>query len=203
MTPPPHSTTLMTEQPIQHHSTTIPSTQKEMYKNSNNNSNFDGDITLSSVNYTGNTEEGSCSGNGSASSSHSRSNSGGKTKSPKSSSNRNNFLNFTTTPQTANNTSTENNTTIKPHEFLWRYGGHKVILTGDFDNWQCTHSMTHFSPTIDEECHKIIINLDAKKTWQFKFVVDGIWRCSMDFPTVIDPAGNVNNILYPEEEEGK
>lgn len=42
------------------------------------------------------------------------------------------------------------------------------------------------------------VALDPRKEWQFKFVVDGQWRCSMDYATVKDGAGNMNNIIYPE-----
>ena len=39
------------------------------------------------------------------------------------------------------------------------------------------------------------VNLDPLKSHQFKYVVDEIWRCSLDFPTVADDQGNVNNLL--------
>ena len=47
--------------------------------------------------------------------------------------------------------------------------------------------------------YKLCIPLDPFNTWQFKFVVDGQWRCSMEYPIVPDGHGNMNNILYPEE----
>lgn len=31
--------------------------------------------------------------------------------------------------------------------------------------------------------------------YEFKFIVDNIWRCSKDYPTVIDEKGNLNNFL--------
>ena len=34
----------------------------------------------------------------------------------------------------------------------------------------------------------------------FKFVVDGVWRCSGEFPTESDPQGNVNNWRIPAQE---
>lgn len=44
------------------------------------------------------------------------------------------------------------------------------------------------------------MELDPRETWEFKFVVDGVWRCGLDLPTVVDPQGNTNNIIYPETE---
>ena len=81
-----------------------------------------------------------------------------------------------------------------PHEFVWKYGGTKVILTGNFDDWSQSilmmrdHANGIFRATVD---------LDSKQTWIFKFVVDGVWRCSLDFCT-IEQDGNVNNVIYPE-----
>lgn len=85
----------------------------------------------------------------------------------------------------------------KWHEFVWRNGGKRVILTGAFDNWQIKedHIMT---ARPGEGVHKICIPLDPNQAWQFKFVVDGQWRCSLDYPTICDPNGNTNNLLHPE-----
>jgi 5'-AMP-activated protein kinase regulatory beta subunit len=85
----------------------------------------------------------------------------------------------------------------KWHEFVWRHGGRCVIITGNFDNWAAyaEHSM---HPSQDTGIHKLCIALDPSKEWQFKFVVDGVWRCSLDYPTFKDPSGNTNNILYAE-----
>lgn len=41
------------------------------------------------------------------------------------------------------------------------------------------------------------VRLDPTQKWLFKFVVDGVWRCSLEFPTETDPLYNVNNVLYP------
>ncbi|KAJ3289029.1 hypothetical protein HK104_007790 [Borealophlyctis nickersoniae] len=41
------------------------------------------------------------------------------------------------------------------------------------------------------------VTLDRSEKCQFKFVVDGVWRCSADFPTETDASGNVNNCLPP------
>ena len=81
------------------------------------------------------------------------------------------------------------------HEFIWKYGGNEVILTGSFDAWSKSIRMKK-----NEELgiFKGTVFLNPYETWTFKFVVDGIWRCSLDFPTTSDSNGNVNNIFYAE-----
>lgn len=69
-----------------------------------------------------------------------------------------------------------------------------MILTGNFDEWSQSILMVRDQMGI----FRATVNLDPMKTWHFKFVVDGIWRCSMDFATEVDEDGNVNNILQPE-----
>lgn len=95
----------------------------------------------------------------------------------------------------AANTTGKNKPSRKPHEFVWKYGGSRVVLTGNFDNWTESIVMTkdHANGVF-----KANLNLDAHETWYFKFIVDGVWRCSLDFCTETDASGNVNNVLYPE-----
>lgn len=83
----------------------------------------------------------------------------------------------------------------KWHEFVWRHGGKSVYITGTFDGWSGKeHQMSMTPDGVYKEC----IPLDPNKQWQFKFVVDGVWRCSLDYPTIKDRTGNTNNVLYPE-----
>ncbi|KAI9193314.1 immunoglobulin E-set [Polychytrium aggregatum] len=80
-----------------------------------------------------------------------------------------------------------------PVQFRWSLGGERVFLTGTFDNWQQTIEMKH-----DPECPEefiVSVPLDTTQDHLFKFVVDGSWRCSASFPTIVDSKGNVNNIL--------
>lgn len=80
-----------------------------------------------------------------------------------------------------------------PHEFVWRSGGSKVCLTGSFDNWTQGILMTK-----DQSgTFRATVLLDPHLKWYFKFVVDGIWRCSLDFASEADAQGNVNNVIYP------
>jgi hypothetical protein len=83
---------------------------------------------------------------------------------------------------------------VTPHEFIWKYGGNKVILTGTFDEWSQSILMTKDHTGV----FRSTVNLDASQTWHFKFVVDGVWRCSLDFCSETDVTGNVNNVLLPD-----
>jgi hypothetical protein len=81
-------------------------------------------------------------------------------------------------------------------EFVWPHGGDQVILTGNFDDWKATHYMTK---NLDSGIWETHITLDRTRKIIFKFVVDGIWRCSLDFPTEEDDHHNVNNVIFPED----
>jgi hypothetical protein len=39
------------------------------------------------------------------------------------------------------------------------------------------------------------LNLDGNAVYEFKFIIDGEWRCSPDYPTKYDADGNENNVL--------
>ena len=88
----------------------------------------------------------------------------------------------------------------KWHLFSWRHGAPKrVLLTGSFSDWSDSEGKAH-EMRWDEATRTFVasVPLDPSKEWQFKFVVDGQWRCSMDYATVPDGLGNMNNIIYPE-----
>lgn len=68
---------------------------------------------------------------------------------------------------------------------VWRFGGSEVILTGEFDNWSASKKMVKKGTDF----------VAPQVLGEFKFIVDGIWRCSLDYATVFDKQGNVNNTL--------
>ncbi len=83
------------------------------------------------------------------------------------------------------------------HEFIWKYGGKQVFLAGNFNNW--TSNEIELIPTdASSEYHRVQVELDPSRTWEFKFIVDGVWRCNLDIPTTTDSHGNTNNVIYPE-----
>lgn len=85
-------------------------------------------------------------------------------------------------------------------KFHWPHGGKHVILTGTFDDWKETVSMVKEARTVDE--FTATVNLDPSKKTLFKFVVDGVWRCTGEHATEQDTYGNVNNWRIPSSEDG-
>ena len=92
---------------------------------------------------------------------------------------------------------TESCTQLEVHEFIWKYGGKQVFLAGNFNNWNPAE--IELVPA-DASCeyHHVKVELDPTRTWEFKFIVDGVWRCNLDIPTMTDIHGNTNNVIYPE-----
>ncbi len=80
----------------------------------------------------------------------------------------------------------------KPVEFTWKHGGNNVILTGSFDNWQQSIPMARDN---HNDMWRKTVLLDPSGIHQFKFIVDGVWRCSLDWETATDESGNVNNVI--------
>ncbi|KAI8909867.1 immunoglobulin E-set, partial [Powellomyces hirtus] len=77
--------------------------------------------------------------------------------------------------------------------FRWHHSAaSKVVLTGTFDDWAQSITMPRDPNCRDEFCVTLV--LDRLVRHEFKFVVDGEWRCSYAFPTVFDSNGFVNNV---------
>lgn len=85
------------------------------------------------------------------------------------------------------------------HVFIWRYGGQQVYLTGEWDDW--TGNTMCMQYDTEYEVFRAVVLLDSSVDWQFKFIVDGTWRCSLDYATITDSVGNVNNVLYGEQSD--
>ncbi|KAI9006041.1 immunoglobulin E-set [Gaertneriomyces semiglobifer] len=81
----------------------------------------------------------------------------------------------------------------QPVTFRWRHPSQVVYLTGSFDDWSCSILLPRSDECRDE--FAVTLLLDRSKRWEFKFVVDGAWRCSGEWPTCVDNVGNVNNVL--------
>ncbi|KAG0272767.1 hypothetical protein BGZ95_011453 [Linnemannia exigua] len=78
-------------------------------------------------------------------------------------------------------------------KFHWKHGGEIVKVTGTFDDWKESIVLKKVPSTRDE--FFALVDLDRTQPIQFKFVVDGVWRCSTEFETEYDYSGNLNNIL--------
>ena len=88
-----------------------------------------------------------------------------------------------------------------PFKFEWKGEGKEVLLTGDFIDWKGKIVMKKNEKTGHYET---ILPLERKK-YNFKFVIDGNWVCSSQYPTNNDGHNNINNFItlynyYPPEE---
>ncbi len=108
--------------------------------------------------------------------------------------------NENTIKSSSSNNISEKNTNDKetkkderiPFKFEWKDGGNKVQITGSFlSNWTMFIEMVKNPETKNFEFN---INL-PKITHEFKFIVDGIWKCSKFYPTTKDKSGNENNVI--------
>eukprot|EP00158_Paraphelidium_tribonemae_P001270 Partr_v1_DN24184_c0_g1_i3_m70949 putative Protein kinase, AMP-activated, beta len=88
--------------------------------------------------------------------------------------------------------------TAVPVEIWWHHGGKNVVVTGSFDNWKQSVRMTRQGGKTSDE-FLATVSLEPHQRVSFKFVVDGVWRCSGEFPTESDQHGNVNNWLVVPE----
>ncbi|KIM20605.1 carbohydrate-binding module family 48 protein, partial [Serendipita vermifera MAFF 305830] len=80
-------------------------------------------------------------------------------------------------------------TVLHQAPFKWPVGPSKVVVTGTFDNWSCSTQLTKtdagFTGTFD---------LPWDHKFQYKYVVDDVWKVNPAEPTERDPAGNINNV---------
>ena len=79
-----------------------------------------------------------------------------------------------------------------PFKFEWKEGGNKVTITGSFlTNWTVYIDMVKNPETGFFEFN---VNL-TREVHQFKFIVDNVWKCSMNYLSTNDGNGNVNNVI--------
>ena len=75
--------------------------------------------------------------------------------------------------------------------FTWSEGGNDVKITGSFSDWKVQYKMTK-----DPKDQIFKLDLPLKKEiYQYKFIVDNVWKCSKNYPIIDDGFGNINNIL--------
>jgi hypothetical protein len=83
-----------------------------------------------------------------------------------------------------------------PTKFIWRGGGHTVYVTGSFANWKQWFLMSRTN--VDSQ--EFTLSLDLPRgTYQFKFIVDKVWKFSPDLPQIKDEHCNTNNIINNSE----
>jgi hypothetical protein len=81
--------------------------------------------------------------------------------------------------------------------FIPSYSAKTVSLTGTFDDWSKSVEMIK-----TEDSWKGQILLNPRMTYEYKFVVDGIWLIDTSRCQKIDQVGNINNYLDIDSNEG-
>ena len=77
-----------------------------------------------------------------------------------------------------------------PVMFKWTHGGQRVNLTGTFNNWA-----SEGIPMVrsGQEFYQVV--QVPRGVHEYKFLVDGEWKFSLDQPVLQDLSGNVNNVV--------
>ncbi|KAL3323354.1 hypothetical protein AABB24_037803 [Solanum stoloniferum] len=76
-----------------------------------------------------------------------------------------------------------------PTLISWTYDGKEVAVEGSWDNWKSRNLLQRSGKDFT------ILKVLPSGVYQYRFIVDGQWRCSPDLPCVQDEAGNTYNIL--------
>ncbi len=91
------------------------------------------------------------------------------------------------------NQSGSNSDNVKvPTKFTWCEGGNVVYVTGNFVNWKQWFLMNRSE--FDSRSFNLTLEL-PKGIYQFKFIVDKVWKHSQKLPLIHDEDGNVNNVI--------
>ena len=99
--------------------------------------------------------------------------------------------NNNSTEDTNKNTNSNSAKNIQNYIFTWDEGGNSVQLIGSFSNWVKFYDMEKDEK---DQIFKFSLPLENGK-YQYKFIVDGIWKYSKNQNTEDDGKGNINNIL--------
>lgn len=71
----------------------------------------------------------------------------------------------------------------------WTHGGNQVFVVGSWDSWVRRIPLHAYGNE-----HTALLYL-PEGDFQFKFLVDDVWRCEPDIPTLIDAEGHENNYV--------
>ena len=91
----------------------------------------------------------------------------------------------------SNEENTNENEKEVIYTFIWEEGGNNVKVTGSFVNWSTQFDMNYY-PGEKLFKYKTIL---SKEKHTFKYIVDGIWKCSQKYPTTKDNSNNMNNFI--------
>lgn len=82
---------------------------------------------------------------------------------------------------------------LVPTVFVWAHGGNHVDLEGSFDNWTQRHTMQRSGKDFT------LVKLLPPGVYQYKFIVDGLWRHDPNLHSMYDEMGNINNVMEVQE----
>ncbi|CAI5477026.1 unnamed protein product [Closterium sp. Yama58-4] len=80
-----------------------------------------------------------------------------------------------------------------PTLITWTHGGNHVSVDGSWDNWTTRQVLQRAGKDFT------IVKMLPPGVYQYKFIVDDVWRYAPDLPAVYDEMGNVNNVLEVQE----
>jgi hypothetical protein len=100
---------------------------------------------------------------------------------------KNNNYNSDQITQEKSISETQNKNLIK---FYWNEGGKEVFITGSFLEWNKRLKMHKNKNNIFE-----VELFLPKGKYEFKFIIDGSWRCSSNYQQIKDDRGNNNNFI--------
>lgn len=100
--------------------------------------------------------------------------------------------------------SNSSNSNFKKHEssfelvtdvtFIWPYGAKSAFVTGNFSNWETTVAMIE-TKNSEGNCVWIYSKALPPGEYQYKFIIDNIWRHAPDQPITFDERGIINNFF--------
>ena len=85
----------------------------------------------------------------------------------------------------------------KSYTFTWNENGEEVKIAGSFSNWKEQYTLQK-DPS--DNIFKLTLKLNSGK-YEYKFIVDGEWKCAEGQPKITDEKGNTNNIIEIENND--
>eukprot|EP00899_Mesostigma_viride_P000778 jgi/Mesvir1/10700/Mv13788-RA.1 len=82
---------------------------------------------------------------------------------------------------------------LVPVVIRWTNGGNRVFVEGSFDNWRTRQEMTKVGKDFT------FVKMLLPGVYQYKFIVDDVWRFAPDQPAMYDSMANVNNVIEVRE----
>jgi hypothetical protein len=105
--------------------------------------------------------------------------------------NNNNDTNEENNNKETDETFSDSNSGKITYTFTWDEGGDDVKLIGSFSGWKQQFNMIKDEK---EQIYKVSLPL-KNEIYEYKFIVDGVWKCSKKQNAKDDGKGNINNVI--------